>query len=207
MKRSIIFFMFLYLSNTTFIKSAQASSNQLIPTFTWSNKQKNNNHEEISPDPNFITIANLTRVVTYILEEKSPENHWIFSSINYPNFKQLRVQKTHLANRTTELATYTIQIPADNRSHTATSIWGYHPYATNNPDIGLTPSTVTKISEIFAQNNNPTSRALLPIVHCLTNDTFTYAPKDLIPEDFLSSNLPLDDNKRQYYRENQSDKK
>lgn len=181
MKQIIIFFILIYITHPIIIICSQAAQSSLIPTFTWTNHRKNSSGEEQAPDQNFANIANLINVITHIVKESPVENHWIIASTNLPNFKQLKVQRTDLQTLETKLATYTMSIPADNNAHINTSIWGYYPCASHQGHAGLTPYTAAEFSQIFAQNNTQTSRILMPIIHCLTTASFTYAPQATIP--------------------------
>jgi hypothetical protein len=192
MKLITIFFAVLYTTNSIFIISSQAAQHSLQPEFTCLTNRKNAQEAELSPDTSFMTIANLTVVLAHILQEKNTENHWLFESKNYPNLKQLRIQRTNPTNRETTLATYTMAIPADGKSHTDTSIWGFFPFRTTSTDIGLTPHTATQLSELFVKHHTRTSSTLMPIVHCIISGKLTYYNPQLSA---TSTSLPADDNR------------
>ncbi len=184
MKLNTIFFTVLYLSTSIFIISSQAAQHSLQPEFTCLCNKKNAQNVELRPDTSFMTVANLIVVLEHILQEKNTENHWTFESTNYPNLKKLRIQRT---NQETTLATYSMAIPADGKSHTDTSIWGFFPFKTMSTDIGLTPYTVIQLSELFAKHNTQTSSALMPIVHCVMSARFVYfKPTPAIPKSLLT---------------------
>lgn len=208
MKTIVNLFIIICLYNLIYIKCAQATQYSPIPTFICTNNQKDHNNKEINADPIFPTLENLINLVTDIAKETPPHNHWIFSSINYPNLKRLKIQKTNLETRSTSLATYTMEIPADNNSHSTTSIWGYHPYITkkNAPLINLTPSIATKLSQVFANNDTQSSRSLMPIIHCITTATFIYAPPNRIDRNHFSENNPILDNRYRNVPENHAQK-
>jgi hypothetical protein len=183
----------VYASNAIFITAAQAAQHSLQPELTSRCNKKNAHDLEMVPDENFLKIANLIAVLSHIVQERPAVNHWLFESTNYPNFKRLRVQRTDRTNGETTLATYVMAIPADGKSHTDTSIWGFFPFKTTGTDIGLTPYVVIQLSELFAQQNTRTSSALMPIVHCLTTGRYSYDTPPQLPQP--SRGIPADDNR------------
>lgn len=191
MKVVTIFFILLCISNSILITSVQAAQHSLHPELICICNRKNAEGLELPPDPTFMTIANITDILRHIAPERPTENHWKFESKNYPNLKLLKIQRTHPKTGETTLATYTLEIPADGKSHTDSSIWGFFPFRTTSTDIGLTPHTATQISKILSEHNTRTSSVLMPIIHCITSGQFTY----YVPANPTSlANAPADDN-------------
>ena len=175
----------LYFANSMFLKCSQPPQYSLIPTFQWTCHKKNAAEQKLFADQDFANLTTLLRVLSSIAQELPAQNHWTFSSVNYPNLKCVNVTKTDNATNETQSATYMMHIPANNNSHLQTSIWGFHPYTTKEAHIGLTPYTATQISEMLARHNTQASRNLMPIIHCITTATLTYAPQQPITVDPL----------------------